>query len=135
MTVALMSGEVQIAISNPGTLLNQVRSGRVRALAYNAPARSPLLPNVPTMIEAGVNGMELDSSWYGVFAPAKTPAVIVTKLHAEIRKALSTAAVRDGLTAIGMEPVGNTPLEFRKFVETSIKRYAELVKLAGIKAE
>ncbi|HTD91544.1 MAG TPA: tripartite tricarboxylate transporter substrate-binding protein, partial [Burkholderiales bacterium] len=65
MTVALMSGEVQIAISNPGTLINQVRTGRIRALAYNAPTRSPLLPNVPTMIEAGVQGMEIDSSWYG----------------------------------------------------------------------
>ena len=135
MTIALMSGEVQIAISNPGTLIGQVRSGRIRALAYNAPARSPLLPTVPTMIEAGVNGMEFDSSWYGVFAPAKTPAAIVNRLHNEIRNALKAPPVRDGLAAIGMEPVGNSPAEFKAFVERAIKRYAELVKLAGIAPE
>ena len=135
MAVALMSGEVQIALSNPGTLIGQVRAGRIRALAYNAPARSPLLPNVPTMIEAGVAGMEFDSSWYGVFAPAKTPAAIVNKLHSEIRIALKASAVRASLTAIGMEPVGNAPDEFAAFVEKSIKRYAEVVKLAGIQAE
>ena len=135
MTVALMSGEVQIAISNPGTLLQQVRAGRLRALAYNAPTRSPLLPNVPTMIEAGVTGMEFDSSWYGVFAPAKTPAAIVNRLHGEIRAALKVTAVRESLAAIGMEPVGNTPTEFKGFVEKSIKRYAEIVKIAGIQPE
>ena len=135
MAVALISGEVQMAISNPGTLITQVRAGRLRALAYNAPARSPLLPNVPTMIEAGVTGMEFDASWYGVFAPAKTPAAVVNKLHSEIRAALKAPAVRDSLTAIGMEPVGNAPAEFKAFVERSIKRYAEVVKLAGIQAE
>ena len=135
MSIALISGEVQMAISNPGTLIGQIRAGRVRALAYNAPARSKLLPNVPTMIEAGVTGMEMDSSWYGVFAPAKTPAVVVSKLHAEIRKALAATALREGLAAIGMEPVGNTPDEFRKHVAASIKRYAALVKLAGLQPE
>jgi tripartite-type tricarboxylate transporter receptor subunit TctC len=135
VTVALISGEIQIAIANPGTLIGAVKAGRIRALAYNAPTRTPLLPNVPTMIEAGVKGMELEASWYGVFAPAKTPAAIVTKLHAEIRKALGVTAVRDALTVIGMEPVGNTPAEFSQFVAASIRRYAELVKLAGLQPE
>jgi tripartite-type tricarboxylate transporter receptor subunit TctC len=135
VTVALISGEIQIAIANPGTLIGTVKAGRIRALAYNAPQRTPLLPNVPTMIEAGVKGIELDASWYGVFTPAKTPAPIVSKLHGEIRKALAVTIVRDGLAAIGMEPVGNTPAEFGRFVEASIKRYAELVKLAGIQPE
>ena len=135
MTVALMSGEVQLVMSNPGTLVNQVRAGRIRALAYNAPTRSSLLPNVPTMIEAGVSGMEFDSSWYGVFVPAKTPAAIVNKLHSEIRNVLKTPTVRESLTAIGMEPVGNTPAEFKVFVERAIKRYAEVVKLAGLQPE
>ncbi len=135
MTIALISGEIQIAISNPGTLIGQVRAGRVRALAYNAASRSPLLPNVPTMIEAGVQGMELDPSWYGVFAPAKTPAAIVNRLHSEIRSALKAPTVREGLASISMEPVGNTPSEFKVFVERAIKRYAELVKLAGLEQE
>lgn len=135
MTIALISGEIQISISNPGTLIGQVRAGRIRPLAYNAPKRTPLLPNVPTMIEAGVTGMELESGWYGVFAPAKTPTAIVGRLHTEISNALRQPAVRDSLAAISMEAVGNTPAEFRTFVAASIKRYAELVKLAGIQAE
>ena len=135
MTVALMSGEVQMAISNPGTLITQVRAGRLRALAYNAPTRSPLLPNVPTMIESGITGMEFDSSWYGVFAPARTPPAIVSRLHHEIRAALKVTAVRDSLAAIGMEPVGSAPVEFKAFVERAIKRYAEIVKIAGIQPE
>ena len=135
VTVALMSGEIQLAISNPGTLIQQVRAGRIRALAYNAPQRSPLLPNVPTMTEAGVNGMEFESGWYGVFAPARTPAALVSKMQSEISKALNVAAVREGLASIGMQPVGNPPAEFRRFVANSIQRYAELVKLAGLQAE
>ena len=135
VTIALISGEVQIAIANPGTLIGAAKAGRIRVLAYNAPTRTPLLPNVPTMIEAGVKGMEIDSSWYGVFAPAKTPAAIVSKLHAEIRSALTAPAVRTGLADIGMEPVGSPPAAFSKFVETAIGRYAELVKLAGLQPE
>lgn len=135
MGVALMSGETQMALSNPGTVITQVRAGRMRALAYNAAQRSPLMPHVPTMIEAGITGMELDSGWYGVFAPARTPPAIVSRMHLEIRKALSVATVREGLSAIGMEPVGNTPTEFRKFTEDSVRRFAELVKLAGIQPE
>ncbi len=135
MTVALMSGEVQMVMSNPGTLIAQIRAGRLRALAYNAPLRSPMLPHVPTMTEAGVTGMALDASWYGVFAPANTPAAIVNKLHSEIRTALKTPAVRDNFAAIGMEAVGNAPAEFKAFVERAIKRYGEVVKLAGIQPE
>jgi len=135
MAVAVMSGEVQFAFTNPGTIIGQVRAGRVRAIAYNAPQRSPLFPNVPTMIESGITGMELDSGWYGVFAPAKTPAAIVNRMHNEIRNALKAPAVRESLASISMEPAGTTPAEFKAFVERSIKRYAELVKLAGIRPE
>ena len=79
--------------------------------------------------------MELDPSWYGVFAPAKTPPAIVARMHHAIRAALTVPAVRDRLAAISMQPVGSTPAEFRAFVANAIKRYAELVKLAGIKPE
>ena len=135
MTTALVGGEIQLALSNPGTLIGAVNAGRIRALAYNGAKRSPLLPNVPTMIESGVTGMELDPSWYGAFAPARTPAAIVSRLHQEIRAALNVPAIRDRLAAISMQPVGNTPAEFKAFVATAIKRYAELVKLAGIQPE
>lgn len=135
MMTALIGGEIQLALSNPGTVIGAVKGGRMRALAYNGRQRLALLPDVPTMIEAGVTGMELDPGWYGVFAPAKTPAAIVTRLQKEIHAALRVPAVRERLAAINMQPVGNAPAEFKMFVATAIKRYAELVRLAGIQPE
>jgi tripartite-type tricarboxylate transporter receptor subunit TctC len=72
VTNALMGNEIQFMFTNPATIISQVKAGRVRALAYNAPKRTPLLPDVPTMAEAGIGGMEMDPGWYGVFAPAAT---------------------------------------------------------------
>ena len=135
MMAALIGGEIQLALSNPGTVIGAVKGGRMRALAYNGPQRLALLPDVPTMIEAGVTGMELDPGWYGVFAPMKTPAAIVARLHEEIYAALRVSVVRERLAAINMQPVGSTPAEFKAFVATAIKRYGELVKLARIQPE
>ena len=135
MMTALIGGEIQLALSNPGTVIGAVKAGRMRALAYNGPRRLALLPDVPTMIEAGVTGMELDPGWYGVFAPAKTPVAIVARLHKELHAALRAPVVRERLAAINMQPVGNTPAEFKAFVARAVKRYAELVKLAGIRPE
>lgn len=87
------------------------------------------------MIESGVTGMEISPSWYGLFAPAKTPAAIVGKLHSEVQSALSNKGVRESLAALNVEPVGNPPAEFKSFVAASIKRYAELVRIAGIQPE
>jgi tripartite-type tricarboxylate transporter receptor subunit TctC len=90
--------------TNPATIITQVKAGRVRALAYNSANRAPFLPDVPTMVEAGVKGMEMDPGWYGVLAPAATPAVAVSKLHAEIRTALFTPSVKERLAASGSIP-------------------------------
>jgi len=135
MTIALISGEIQMALTNPATIIGAVKSGRVRALAYNGPARTPLLPDVPTVIESGLAGMEMSPSWYGLFAPAKTPAAIIGRLHAEIGAALGNRGVRDGLAALNVTPDGRPPAEFKSFVAASIKRYAELVRIAGIQPE
>ena len=79
--------------------------------------------------------MELNASWYGLFAPAKTPAEIVAKLMSEIQKALANPQVRERYAALGLEPVASTPVQFKPFVAASIKRFAELVRLAGIEPE
>ncbi len=131
-TAALLSNEIQMMFTNPATILPQVKAGRVRVIAYNGPARAPFLPDVPTMVESGVSGMEIDPSWYGLFAPAATSAAIISRLHQEIRAALSNPGMRDRLAALGVDPDGRTPAEFKQFVERSIKRSAELVRLAGI---
>jgi tripartite-type tricarboxylate transporter receptor subunit TctC len=135
VTTALLANEVHVVFTNPATIIAQVKAGRVRALAYNSASRAPFLPDVPTMVEAGVAGMEMDPSWYGVFAPAATPVAIVATLHAEIRTALSNSGVRERLSGLGVEPVGNSPAEFRQFVIGAIKRAGDLTRLAGIEQE
>jgi tripartite-type tricarboxylate transporter receptor subunit TctC len=135
MATALMSGEIQLALTNPATIIGQIKTGRVRALAYNGLARTPLLPDVPTMIESGVSGMEMIPSWYGVFAPAKTSPAIVNKLHAEIKTAIADRGVRDAFTGLNVQADGRPPAEFKAFVVEAIGRYGELVKMAGIPKE
>ena len=132
---ALMGGEIQLMFGNPATVLPQVRAGRLRAIAYNNATRAAILPEVPTMLEAGVTGMEMDPSWYGVFAPPQTPPALVARLQREFKTALAVPQVRERLVALGLEPVGNTPAEFGAFVAAAIKRAAELVRLAGIERE
>lgn len=132
VTAALLSNEIQVFFTNPATIMSQVKAGRVRVIAYNGPARAPFLPDVPTMVESGVTGMELDPSWYGLFAPAATPAAIVSRRHREIRAALANPGLRERLAALGVEPDGRTPAEFKQFVGRAIKRSAALVRLAGI---
>jgi tripartite-type tricarboxylate transporter receptor subunit TctC len=135
VTNALLANEIQVFFTNPATIIAQVKAGRVRAIAYNHTSRSPLVPDVPTMTEAGVKGMEMDPGWYGVLAPAATPPAIVNKLHAEIRTALANPQVKDRLAGLGVQPVGNPPAEFRAFLVRAIKRAAELTKIAGLRPE
>ncbi|MGZ8154173.1 MAG: Bug family tripartite tricarboxylate transporter substrate binding protein [Burkholderiales bacterium] len=132
---ALLANEIQVFFTNPATIISQVKAGRVRAIAYNHTSRSPLLPDVPTMIEGGVKGMEMDPGWYGVLAPAATPRAILSKLHSEIRTALFHPVVKERLAGLGVEPVGNPPAEFRAFLVRAIKRAGELTKIAGIQPE
>ena len=135
MVTALLANEVQLLFANPPTVLAHIKSGRLRALAYNNAARAAFMPDVPTMIEAGVSGMEIDPAWYGLFAPANTPAAVVVRLHAEVVAALKIARVREQLAGLGLEPVGSAPASFKTFVAGSIKRFGELAKIAGLEAE
>jgi tripartite-type tricarboxylate transporter receptor subunit TctC len=135
VTTALLANEVHVVFTNPATIIAQVKAARVRALAYNSAKRAPFLPDVPTMLEAGVKGMDMDPGWYGVFAPAQTPAVIVTTLHAQIRTALASPGVQERLAGLGVESVGDTPAEFRQFVIGAIKRAADLTRVEGIEPE
>jgi tripartite-type tricarboxylate transporter receptor subunit TctC len=135
VTNALLANEIQVMFTNPATIIAQVKAARVRPLAYNSARRAPFLPDVPTMAEAGVKGMEMDPGWYGVLAPAGTPASIVSTLHAEIRAALHEPGVKERLAGLGVEPVGDPPAEFRQFLAGAIERAAELTRIAGLKPE
>ena len=133
---ALVSGEVTMMMLTPPLGLPHVQSGKVKALAYTGSKRASFLPNVPTIAEAGFPAVTLDAmSWYGMLAPARTPAPIVQRLHAETMAALKTPAVRDRIASLQLEPVGSSPAEFRAFIDDQMKRFAEMVKLAGVEPE
>ncbi|MNC84997.1 Tripartite tricarboxylate transporter family receptor [compost metagenome] len=87
------------------------------------------------MIESGVTGTDMPPSWHGLLAPARLPPAVLAKLSGEIRKAFKDPQLRQRIEAVGLEPIGSKPEEFRKLVVSNIKRYAELVKLAGVEPE
>ena len=132
---ALMAGEVQVLFASPGASLQYIKAGRIRPLAYNFHKRLELLPELPTLEEAGVKGTYIDPSWYGVFAAPKTPAAIVAKLQQEIRTVVMSPTMRERLAAQNLEPDGRPPADFQRFVEGAVARMRELIKLAGIEPQ
>ena len=129
---AVMAGEVQVTFMPPTVVAPLVKAGRVKAIAFTGAKRWSVMPDLPTMTEAGVRNLELTGSWHGWFAPAGTPAAIVSRLQREVHRALQVAKVRDFIVEGGYEPDGSTPAEFRKFVRSEFERYAEMVKIAGV---
>ena len=131
---ALIAGEVDLSFANIPSIQGHLKSGRLRALAATAARRDPQLPEVPTMKEAGVEGVEV-VVWYGVLAPAATPRDIVHKLAEGIQRATRDADVRKRMLEQGAEPVGSTPEEFTKLLREEVARWAEVVKISGARAE
>lgn len=131
---ALISGEVDLTYANIPAISAHVKSGRLRPLANLGPKRSEQLPQVPTMKEAGVAGVEV-VVWYGLFAPAATPRDIVTKLSEAIARAAHSPDTKQRLTDLGAEPVGNTPDQFGKLLREELARWAEVVKVSGARAD
>ena len=132
---AVLSGEVSALFVPPTVVMPHIKAGKLRALAFTGARRWQFMPELPTIAEAGVPGFEMSGSWQGWFAPAKTPREIINRLHAEIRKALELPKVHDFILTGGYEPDGRGPEEFRKLIQSDIKKYAEIVRVAGIKAE
>jgi tripartite-type tricarboxylate transporter receptor subunit TctC len=132
---AVVSGEVQVMFATAPLAMPHLKAGRLRAVAYNGAKRASFLPDVPTVVESGVTGTEMPPSWHGLLAPAKLPRNVLAKLTGEIQKAYKDAPFRQRILAVGLEPIGSSPEEFRKLVVSNIQRFAELVKLAGVEPE
>lgn len=130
----LIAGRVQMLFSGLPQALSHVQGGRLRALAVTTPARWPAVPDVPTVAEAGVPGFDV-TVWYGILTTGRTPRTIVDKLNAGIVKALQSADVRQQLTSLGLEPVGNTPGQFSAKIRAEIAQWSQVVKRAGIRPE
>jgi tripartite-type tricarboxylate transporter receptor subunit TctC len=130
----VMAGRVDFFFAPIGLVLPHIREGKVVALVVNGAKRAAALPDVPTTLEAGFTNAEYPI-WFGLFLPAKTPRVIVDKLHSETLKALQAPKVREKLTALGLDPMVMTPDDFAAHVEGEIAVNAALVKAAGIKTD
>ena len=130
----LMSGQVQLMFLGAVSSQPHVKSGKLRALAVSSSKRFALMPDTPTVAEAGVPGFEL-TGWYGVYVPAGTPRPIVNRLHGDIVRVLNQPDVRERLSGMGAELVGNTPEQFAAFMQSEIAKWARAVKLSGAKAE
>jgi tripartite-type tricarboxylate transporter receptor subunit TctC len=131
---AVIAGEVQFSFANVPAILGHVKSGRIHALAVLAPKRSALMPDVPTMKEAGVEGVEVPV-WYALLAPAATPREIVRTLSEATVRAARSPELKQKLVEQGTEPVGNSPEEFAKMLKEEVARWAEIVKISGAKPD
>ena len=131
---AMLSGDVQMMLVGTTTGLPLARSGKARALAMASARRSPLAPELPTIAEAGLPGYAI-SSWFGAVVPAATPAPVIAKLHADFARALNSPDLRERLAPGGYEIIANTPREFSAHMQAQGKRLAEVIRLAGIKAD
>jgi tripartite-type tricarboxylate transporter receptor subunit TctC len=130
----LMGGNIQILVDVPSTLMPQVRGGKIKALAMFSNRRIAGAPEVPTMAEAGGPALEA-STWVLFLAPAGTPQDIVSRMSAEVAKAVAAGDIKGRFEAIGIDPVGNTPQQAEKFLADEIAKWAKVITTAGVKAE
>ncbi|OGA55419.1 MAG: hypothetical protein A3F74_19375 [Betaproteobacteria bacterium RIFCSPLOWO2_12_FULL_62_58] len=130
----LTAGRVHLMFNSVASIEPHVKAGRLRGLAVTSVKRSVAFPELPTVSEAGVPGFEV-VAWAGVIAPAKTPKAIVTRLNAEINKALASPAVGEKLTALGYELVGGTPEQFAEHVKKEVSKWADVIKRSGAKLD
>jgi len=129
-----VAGQIQAAISTMPAAVPNIQAGRLRGLGIAGKKRSAAIPDVPTMAEAGVKGVE-GENWNGVLAPTGVPPAILALLNREIIKAVNSPQVRERLTTFSLEAITSTPEEFRKVIDFELKRWAEVVKAAHIQAE
>ena len=129
----VMAGQIQATIIGLGGVLQFVESGRLKALAVAGPKRSAALPNMPTFTELGIDIVV--TNWYGIAAPAGTPEPVVKRLYDEVGRALTQSDVRERLGNTGLEPVAQSPGQFRRFVELELKRWAQTIRDARIQTE
>jgi tripartite-type tricarboxylate transporter receptor subunit TctC len=130
----LLAGVFQVQFDNMVTLIPHIKSGKLRPLAVSSAQRVAVLPDVPTMAEAGLPGFET-GTWYGVVAPAGTPAPVVDKLNREIGRIMALPDVAEKLAGMGLLAAPMTPAGFGDFIKSEIATYARIIKAANIKLD
>ncbi|MBC7781936.1 MAG: tripartite tricarboxylate transporter substrate binding protein [Proteobacteria bacterium] len=130
----LLGGEVPVMLATVPSVMEQVKAGRLRAVATSSAKRLSMLPDIPTVAESGLPGYEM-SPWIGVWGPGNLPRAIVDRVNRALAKALASPDVRDGFAQQGLEPISMTPEEFAKLIPLEMERYARLVKLSNARVE
>jgi tripartite-type tricarboxylate transporter receptor subunit TctC len=131
---AVMANDIQILVDTPSSLMPQVRGGKLRALGMFSAQRLTAFPEVPTLAESGGPALE-SSTWVLFMAPGGTPREIVSRLSAEAAKAINEPDIKDRLSQLGIEPVGNSPEAAKKFLDDEIAKWSKVINTAGVKAE
>ena len=134
LTSDLIAGQVSMSFDTITPVLPQIKAGKLRPLAVTTAARSPALPEVPTLAESGLAGFD-QGTWFGVLAPAATPKEIVGKLNAEIVRILNLPDIQKRFAEIGAQPVGNTPAQMAATIKSDTEKYAVLAKKANVKID
>jgi tripartite-type tricarboxylate transporter receptor subunit TctC len=132
---AVVGGEVNLLFGPPAIIVQHIKAGRLRVLGFTGEKRWALMPDLPTVAESGLPGFKTSGAWQGIFAPAATPADIVSRLHAQIAAAVRIPKVSEFIRAAGYEPDDSNSAQFRSLIEADLKRYADIIRTAGIKLE
>jgi tripartite-type tricarboxylate transporter receptor subunit TctC len=132
--VDLLAGQIQLMFDNLASALPHVKAGRLRAIAVTTAKRSSFVPELPTIMESGLPGFDV-GTWFGLMAPAGTPAPVVMQLHREVVRILGLPDVRERLAAMGAEPVANTPDAFAAFIVAERAKYAKVVRDSGARVD
>ena len=130
----LIGGQIPLAIIDLATVRSFIKAGRIRVLGMTSAKRTILAPEIPTVAESGVPGVDAPT-WFGILTTAGTPPEIIAKLNSELVATLKNIDVRDKLMAAGIEPMSSTPEEFATLIRTDLERYARLIKSSGIKVQ
>jgi tripartite-type tricarboxylate transporter receptor subunit TctC len=130
----LVAGRLHLMMANLTTAQSHIKAGRLRGLGVGTAARTPLFPELPTIAEAGVPGYEANN-WNGVVVPRRTPASVIERLHREIVAVLGDSATARRLAAQGLEPIGDTPPQFARYLRNEAGKWGKLIRTAGIKPE
>jgi tripartite-type tricarboxylate transporter receptor subunit TctC len=132
--IDMVAGQVATMAATILTGMPQIRAGRLRPLAITSAARSPIVPDIPTVAEAGLPGYE-SVQWYGMLAPARTPKDIITRLHGDTTRILQQPEIKARFAGDGADPVGSTPEEFSRYIQSELTKWAKVAREAGIQPE
>jgi tripartite-type tricarboxylate transporter receptor subunit TctC len=134
MTTDALGGQIEVLFHNAPVLLPHLKSGGLRGIAITSAKRSPSVPELPTMAEAGVAGFEI-TAWFGFMAPRGTPQSIIAKIHADVARIVASPDIQERILAQASEPVGNGPEEYAAFINEEIIKWRGVIKQANVKAE